>query len=142
MQGMQKQVIKNTMYPESPDLVKYINIPHWQFAKIVDTFEETYLDVFFGIYMFQSDTAAKAHKAALDAVAVRNKAGNTKNGKPILSPDVLLLGDGLPGTPEFSMALTIGNVSYVFMYAREYGYYFSYQSNSELIPKFEAIFNE
>jgi hypothetical protein len=142
MQGMQKQVIKNTMYPESPDLIKYINVPHWQFAKIVDIFEETYIDTFFNVYMFQSDAAAKAHKAALDAVAARNKAGDTKNGKPILSPDIVLLGDGLPGTPTFSMALTIDNVSYVFMYAKEYGYYFSYASDSDLAAKFEAILNE
>jgi hypothetical protein len=138
---MQKQTVKNTMYPDTPDLIKAIDVPHWQFAKIVDCFNETYLDIFFQVYMFQSDTAAKAHRAALDAVNVRNKAGDTKNGKPILSPDIVLLGDGLPGTPAFSMALTIDNCAYTFMFSKDYGYYFSYQSNSELAAKFEAIFN-
>lgn len=138
---MKKQTVKNGMYPDMPDLIKCIDVPHWQFAKIVDTFEETYLDVFFDVYMYQSDTAAKAHKAALAAVAARNKAGDTKNGAPILSPDIVLLGDGLPGTPIFSMALTIANCSYVFMFSKDYGYYFSYSSNSELADKFEDIFN-
>ncbi len=142
MQGMQKQVVKNTMYPESPDLVKYIDVPHWKLPKIVDAFDETYLSVFFDVFMYESDTAHNANKRAMNMVAEKTKNGDTKNGKPIVSPDIMLLGDGLPNTPTFSMALTIDNVSYVFMHSKHYGYYFSYQSNSELTPKFEAILNE
>lgn len=135
---MQKQVLKNMMYPESPDLVKYIEIPHQLFAKIIDILDETYLTVFFDVFMFESDTVHNAHKRAMDSVAEKKKQGETKNGKPINSPDIVLLGDDIK---TFSMALTIDGNVYTFMRAKEYGYYFSYQSNSEFAPKFEAILN-
>ena len=130
------------MYPESPDLVKYIGVPLWEFIKIIDIFDELYLNVFFNSHLLGGKSLHDAHRSAMDTVAEKTKNGETKNGKPIASPDVMLFGDGLPGTASFSIAWTNNSVSYVFMHSDHYGYYFSYQSNSEFVANFEAILNK
>jgi hypothetical protein len=131
---MKKQILQNKMYPNSPDLVKHLEIPHQLFAKIIEVFDETYLTVFFDVFMLESDTASNAHKRAMNIVAEKKKQGD-----PINSPDILLLDSDIK---TFSMALTIDGKAYTFMRAKEYGYYFSYPSNSELAAKFEAILKQ
>ncbi len=130
------------MYPESPDLVKYIGVPLWQFIMVIDVFDEAYLHMFFNAHILGGKTAHNAHSDAMKIVAEMERRGETKNGKPIATPDVILIGDGLPGAADFSIAWTNNKVSYVFMHSPDYGYYFSYQSNSEFIANFEAILDK